>query len=171
MEIDILQLIDEVEPTVVSGFKVPLLGKVVLDQYELLNLIDKIRMAVPDAIVESKRLVRERENIIEQAEQIRASAEKEFVTRLQDHEVIKLAQRRAQEIVREAERRAEELLQQTHSRAQQTLTDGDGLLHERQREADRYSMEVLRRLETQLNGYLSSVRKGLDVLERERNEV
>src|SRR3989337_2364862 len=115
MEIDILQLIDEVEATVVSGFKVPLVGKVVLDQYELLNLIDKIRMSVPDAIVESKRLVQERENILGQAKQIMASAEREYSSRVETNEVVQEAERRAQEIMREAELRAAEMLHQAQA--------------------------------------------------------
>jgi len=170
-EIDILQLIDEVEAAVVSGFKIPLVGKVILDQYELLNLIDKIRMSVPDAIVESKRLVQERENILGQAKQIMASAEREYSSRVETNEVVQEAERRAQEILREAELRAMEMLRQTQAHAGQFAFEGGDLLDSRKREADEYSMDVLRRLESQLNNYLASVRKGIDLLQKDRSEV
>ncbi|TAK33638.1 MAG: hypothetical protein EPO21_12260 [Chloroflexota bacterium] len=170
-EIDILQLIDEVEAAVVSGFKIPLVGKVVLDQYELLNLIDKIRMAVPDAIVESKRLVQERENILGQAKQIMASAEREYSSRVETNEVVQEAERRAQEIVREAERRAAEIIRGAGRPGRHPLAEDDELMEIRKREADEYSMDVLRRLESQLNGYLSSVRKGIDLLQKDTSEV
>ena len=170
-EIDILQLIDEVEAAVVSGFKIPLVGKVILDQYELLNLIDKIRMSVPDAIVESKRLVQERENILGQAKQIMASAEREYSSRVETNEVVQEAERRAQEILREAELRAMEMLRQTQAHAGQFAFEGGDLLDSRKREADEYSMDVLQRLESQLNSYLVSVRKGIDLLGKDRSGV
>ena len=128
-------------------------------------------MSVPDAIVESKRLVQERENILGQAKQIMASAEREYSSRVETNEVVQEAERRAQEIMREAELRAAEMLHQAQAHGGHFAFDGDDLLDSRKREADEYSMDVLQRLESQLNSYLVSVRKGIDLLGKDRSGV
>ena len=155
---DILHLIDRLESLVGSSRKIPLVSRVVMDEQRLLDMIDQMRVSVPEDVKEAKNILQERESILtealNEAKRITAAAEEEAEAKIRDSEIVKGAEDRARQILSEAERQAEALL--TEAKGQALATKG---------EADRYSLEVLRQVDTQLTGFLSSVRKGIKSLE------
>jgi len=108
-----------------------------------------MRVALPQDIKEARRIMGQAEDILNQARQeaqgIRAAAEEEVKARLQESEIVKAAQSQAQEILATAQ-------------AQATA---------QKEQADRYCLEVLQKLEAQLNGFLASLRKGMEALDKE----
>ena len=56
MVTDILFLVERLESLVGSAKKVPLTNNVVLDQAAALELIDQLRVAVPDEVRQAKRI-------------------------------------------------------------------------------------------------------------------
>lgn len=126
--------------------RMPLTGKLLVDEDELASLVEELRRSIPEEIQQARRLQRERERILEEARTEAEALVKEARSRIdrlaKDSVVLTEAERRAREILKEAEVRAEEL----KSRGLQYLD------------------EVLLRVEGQL-------RRVADTLERNRLEL
>ena len=77
--VNLLVLIDQLEALVEKAPEVPLVGKVLIDADELLDLLDIIRAAVPEEIKRAEAVSSEREKMIaegqEQVERMIAKAE------------------------------------------------------------------------------------------------
>ena len=144
--IDILYLLDRLEEVLNSGSRLPFSSRTMIDEQECLDILDQIRVALPDEIKQARRINAERDGIIAEAEA------------------------RAQQIVREAEERAAEkveehaLVRQAQSRAQQVEDDADRRSAEIRREADEYAYDTLSELESELEQLLLTVRKGTRAL-------
>ena len=79
--IDIIFLVERLESLIANGKKLPLTNNVVVDQVAALDLIDQLRVAVPEEVRAAKRINSEGERIIEkaqeEAEQIIARAQEQ----------------------------------------------------------------------------------------------
>src|SRR6185295_2639704 len=69
LPIDIIFLVERLESIVANGKKLPLTNNVVVDQVAALDLIDQLRVAVPEEVRAAKRINSEGERIIEKAQQ------------------------------------------------------------------------------------------------------
>src|SRR3979409_2060053 len=67
--IDIIFLVERLESIVANGKKLPLTSNVGVDQVAALDLIDQLRVAVPEEVRAAKRINSEGERIIEKAQQ------------------------------------------------------------------------------------------------------
>ena len=127
-------------------------NNVMLEQAAMLDLIDQLRIAIPEEVKQARRINQESDRVIakarEEAEQIIGAAQEQAALLLQD-----------QSILREAESRAQDLLDRMQSKADETM-----------RGADQYASDVLIRLESDLVKTLSIVKKSLEVLEERRPE-
>lgn len=155
---EIQGIIDKLETLASEGKKLPIGRKALIDPDKLLELVDQLRVAVPQDVVESQGILKKREELLNQslgeARRIRSSAETEFRSRLDDHEMLKEAKKRADQIVEEAQQKAQRILD---------MVDTDAT--NRRAEADRYAQETLYKLEQQVANTLSTVRNGIEVIE------
>ncbi|MDO8750316.1 MAG: hypothetical protein Q7K03_04130 [Dehalococcoidia bacterium] len=155
---EIQGIIDRLETLASEGKKLPIGKKALIDPDKLLELVDQLRVAVPQDIVESQGILKKREELLNQslgeARRIRSSAETEFRSRLDDHEMLKEAKKRGDQIVEEAQQKAQRILD---------MVDTDA--SNRRAEADRYAQETLYKLEQQVANTLSTVRNGIEVIE------
>src|SRR5579884_4127803 len=144
---DILYLVDRIEAMLRSGQKLPFSSKVVVDEHEAMDVLDQMRVVIPDEIKTARRLNQDRERITQQAEaeaeRILSEAQERAASLVDDHG-----------LVREAERRAEEI-----------LTAADNQAEEIKAGADQYALEVLRALEAHMQKTMEQVRRGIDTLE------
>ena len=67
--IDIIFLVERLESLIANGKKLPLTNNVVVDQNAALDLIDQLRVAVPEEVRAAKRINSEGERIIEKAQE------------------------------------------------------------------------------------------------------
>ena len=145
-KIDVLQLLDRLEALVNRGWHVPLSSKVIIDDPEFFEIVDQLRVAIPEELKQAKRVSQQRSQVISdaqrEAQQLLNEAHAERQRLLDDNELIKAAQEQAQEIIREAEQRADEIRQG----------------------ANGYAHEVLSGLDSELTRTLASIRKGREVL-------
>lgn len=166
---DILYLIDRLEELVARGFHVPLGSGVVVHRQRLLDLIDRMRVAMPTDIREAREVLQKQEEVLAQAQEeagrIIARAQAELEERLKDESVVKAAAERAQQIVREGEERAQALVRDSETQARERLDEAEKGAQQQMEEADLYSLQTMRRLETQLNNFLNTVRKGIETME------
>ncbi len=147
---DILHLIDRLEALLNEGSHPPLTKKVLIEEQRAWEIIDQMRIAIPEEVKKAKRINQERDRIIAQANEEGArivELAKEEADRLTgENEVTKAAQTRANTIVERAQREAEAL----------------------KLDADDYTLQVLGKLDEDLTKAASIVRNGLIRLGGER---
>lgn len=106
--IDILYLVDRLEALLAKGWRVPLTSKTMIDEDEFLDIVDQMRIAIPEEIKQSKKIVQERDRTLaqaqEEAQRITAMAKEDAERMTSEHTVSRAAETRAAEI--EAEARA-----------------------------------------------------------------
>ena len=157
--IDILYLVDKLESLVNSGKRVQLSTRVMVDEQEMLDILDQMRTLLPEETKQAKRTVQDRDWIIQQAQEeadrIVDVAKREAQDMLNKDGMMVEAQSMAKELLKEAEDEARHIREGADSYAMQVLTEMDSLLEN----------EVL----AQVNKQLTSIRRGLSTLSRERS--
>lgn len=166
---DILHLIDRLEELLGEARRLPVGGGVVVSRQKLADLIDRMRVAVPREVYESREVIEQRDEVIRQAHEesaeLLAQTREELNRRLAETEVVKAAQERAREIAAEAERRAADLSRESEAQARARLDEAQAASRSEMQEADGYALQTLRKLEQELEGFLTTVRRGVDALE------
>ena len=139
---------------------VPVSGNVLIDKKKIMELVDQLRLAIPQEVKAAAEVLSQKDHIINQANldarRTKAQAEDDYRERLDQNEITELAQKRAEETLSEAEERANRIIKQTETDAKSRLVD-----------ADAYALRSLRALERQLNNITESVRKGIAMLAEE----
>jgi hypothetical protein len=147
--VDILYLIDRVEEMFMSGGRVPFSSHVVIDEPECLDLIEQIRLALPQEVRLARRVVAERDRLLaeanEQAGRLREHAE-EAARRVGEDRPVRLAEDRARVLMDQAE----------------------GEVQEVHRQADEYSYRVLSSLQSRLRQIEGVVEEALEAFHSER---
>ena len=147
---DIQFLVERLEALVVNARKVPMTSTVMLEQAQVLDLIDQLRVAIPEEVKQARRINQETDRVLakarEEAESIIGAAQEQAALLLQDQSIIREAESRAQDAIDKADRKAEETM----------------------RGADQYAADVLVRLQSDLHKTLSVIEKSLEVLEERR---
>ncbi len=146
---DILHLVDRLEELFNTSRPIWLTHSVIVDEDRMLDLIDQMRVAVPEEIKKAQQVITQRDRILaqakEEANRTIALAREKADKQLEDNEIIQAARVRADEIIDEA-----------HKEAANT-----------QHEADKYIMETLTNLELHLDRLLAQVRNGVKALQKE----
>lgn len=171
---DILHLVDRLEEMVGEARRLPVGGGTVMSRQRLLDLIDRMRVAVPREVYDARELLEKRDEVLREAQEegalLLAQAKEEIEQRLKDSAVVKAAEERARELVSQAQERAQELARSAEEQARGRLDDAQEASLAQMREADVYALQTLRRLEQELDGFLVTVRKGIDTLEQRAAE-
>jgi len=147
---DILQLIDRLEELFNEGKAIPFTRNVAVDEDRMLDIIDQMRIAIPEEVRKAQQLLSQRDRIMAQAQE-------------EANRTIELAREKADGmvnkdgVVQEAQRRAEQILIQARSDAEATRHD-----------ADDYVLETLARLQDEMERTLIQVQNGIRTLEDER---
>ncbi len=131
----------------------PITGNLIVDKTKLLELMDQLRLGVPQEVKAAEEVLSRKEEIMNlalaDARKAKAKAEDEFSRQLTQSE----QQRRAEELLQDAQERASRILQLAEAEAQSRRT-----------EADAYALRTLRSLEKEINSINGSIRKGIDML-------
>lgn len=171
---DILHLIDRLEEIVGEARKLPVGGGIVMSRQRLTDLIDRMRVAVPKEVYDSRDLLERQEEVLrsahEDAEMLLAEAKAQIEERLKDDALVQAAQERSQEIVEEAEKKADALLRDAETQARQRLDEAAELSGAQMKESDAYALQTLTALEDELDRFLTTVRRGIETLEQRAAE-
>jgi hypothetical protein len=143
---DILHLVDRLEELFNESNAVPLTHKVMVDEERMLDLIDQMRLAIPEEIKKSQQIINQRDRIIAQAHE-----EANRTVELSKEQSQKLVEN--DEIVARATQRAEEIKRQAIEETKQI-----------KKEADFYAVDSLEHLEIELGKILAQVRNGIQTL-------
>jgi hypothetical protein len=148
--IDIIFLVERLESLIANGKKLPLTSNVVVDQVGALDLIDQLRVAVPEEIRAAKRINSEGDRIIdkaqEESEQIVGRAQEQAAFLIEERGLLEAAQAESRRIIERSEDEAVEI----------------------RRGADEYAASVLIGLEGDVVRTLQSIKKGIQLLDERR---
>lgn len=144
---DIMGLIDRLEDIIANGRKIPLSGSVVLHEQKIYDIIDELRAALPEELKQARWIVKERQEMIDEADKEANRIIEEGRQRAEalatETEVVKLAERRAAEVIEAAQSREREI----------------------RLGAEDYADEMLANLEVNLGKLLTAVQRGRDRLQ------
>ena len=172
--IDLLHLIDRLEEQIGQARRLPIGTGSVVDRRRLLDIVDQLRAAVPADMREAHTVLEQKGEVLAQADSevaLRlARADEEVERRISESEVTKAAEVRGQQLVAEAQAESARLLEEGHRVASAKAAEGERLAGEQMDEADRYALEMLRKLEQQLDAFKASVRAGIETLEKRPDE-
>ena len=147
---DILQLIDRLEELFNESKSIPLTRNVMVDEDRMLDIIDQMRISIPEEIKKARQLIQQKDRLLAQAQE-----EASRKVALAEEKVAEMISRDA--IVEQAQARAEQILSQ--ARADATATRKD---------ADDYVLDSLNFLERELDKLNTQVRNGIMTIETER---
>ena len=147
---DIQHLIDRLEQVLTESRRIPLSANLLVDEDRLFNIIDQMRVSIPEEVKRANRVEAEKDRILaqaqEEAERIRELAKHEATDLVRRDTVMVSAQGRADTILERARRDAEMMRQ----------------------ESDVYALDVLAKLEEDMLRSLSVIRNGMRKLEGEQ---
>ena len=131
---EIFTLLENLEELVESGTKVPLSTKVLVDREELSEILEEIRMKLPDELKQAKWVKEERQRILQdahkEAEELVKEAETKIISMIDDHEITRQALAQKEEIIESADKVAREITTGTREYADALLERLEEILKE-----------------------------------------
>jgi len=166
---NLLHLVDRLEELVGGAQRMPIGSRVMIDRRRLLDLIDQMRVAIPQEVREAQRMVSEQERLHREAEEearlIVARAEEQATRLIAEHEIARQAERHAEDLARQAEARLEQRVSGANDDIRDRIEESRRLADQQMRAADDYARELLERLERQLQAFVGSVESGIAQLQ------
>jgi hypothetical protein len=170
--VEILELIDSLEDLVVQARRLPVGGNLVVDRKRMLDVIDQMRLAIPADLLEANQIRETRDQILEHAriaaEEAIEQGEHERERRIEETSLLREARERSQMLVMEAEARARQAIAEADATAAAHLSEAAEAASKQLDDADQYALEVLRRLDAQLQAFIDSVRASVASLQQRR---
>lgn len=174
-QVDIQKALDRLEEIILDCPRVPWMKKTMINEDELLDQLDIIRVSLPDAFQKAIEIIRQKDDILAEAERYASAvietAEQEATGILNDLGIRQKAEAEANQLKERVQRECETMRQQAildieqmRRSAQQQLDSLRQLTlsecQEVQYGADEYADKVLNRLEDQLQDILRVVKNG-----------
>jgi cell division septum initiation protein DivIVA len=147
---DILQLIDRLEELFNDAKAVPFTHNVVVDEDRMLELIDQMRIAIPEEVKKAQQVMAQRDRVMAQAQE-------------EANRTLQLARDKSEQmvqkdmIVQEAQRRADQIIAQARGEAEATRVD-----------ADNYVLDTLMQLQDHIAKLSNQVGNGIRVIQEEQ---
>src|SRR5450759_2915521 len=149
---DIMDLIDRIEEALDGSRSLPLTRSRLVDTEKVYEIIDEVRAQFPDELKQARWIVKERQEMLEEAEK-------------EANRILEEAQARAesmaaeQEIVRLAESQAADIMDRARQQEREIRLG-----------AEDYADEMLANLEVNLGKLLTAVQRGRDRLQGKVNQ-
>jgi hypothetical protein len=144
---DILHLVDRLEELFNESRSIPLTNNVIVDEDRMLDLIDQMRVTIPEEVKKAQKLIVERDRTLAQAHE-------------EANRTLQLARDKSDGLV---ERDA--IVDAALARKEQILLDAQADAEATRREADEYVLEALTNLEIEMERVINQVRNGIRALQ------
>jgi regulator of protease activity HflC (stomatin/prohibitin superfamily) len=147
---DILQLIDRLEELFNDAKAVPFTHNVVVDEDKMLELIDQLRITIPEEVKKAQQVVAQRDRVMAQAQE-------------EANRTLQIARDKADQLVQkdmiaqEGQRRAEQILSQARAEAEAVRAD-----------ADNYVLDTLLQLQEQIEKLGNQVTNGIRMVQEDQ---
>jgi cell division septum initiation protein DivIVA len=147
---DILHLVDRLEELFNESRSIPFTHSVVVDEDRMLDLIDQMRMTIPEEIKKAQQLLSQRDRILAQAQE-------------EGNRTIVLAKEKGDQLMEK-----DPIVQAAQSRADQIVQQARVDADLSRKEADDYVLDSLTRLEMEMERSLTQVRNGIRTLQTDK---
>ncbi|MDD2376242.1 MAG: ATPase [Clostridia bacterium] len=131
---EIFTLLENLEELVENSSKVPFSSKVMVDKEELGDILEEIRLKLPDELKQAKRIKDERLNILNDAQkesdELLKDAENKIIQMVDEHVITKQAIMQKEEIVENANKISKEISCGTRDYADAILEKVEDVLRE-----------------------------------------
>ncbi len=144
---DILHLVDRLEELFNESRPIPLTHNVIVDEERMLDIIDQMRISIPEEMKKAQQLFAQKDRILAQAQE-------------EANRTIALAREKADQLVDK-----DAVTQDAQRRSNQIIEQGRAEVEEIMRGADEYSLDALTKLQMLLEQILNQTRNGIRVLE------
>ena len=128
-----LEIIDRIEEILDSSKRIPFSSNVIVNSEGIYDMLDELRNSLPEEFKQSRWIVKERENMIEeakrQAERIIRDTEEKAAVLVSETEIMKRANRKAEEIMSTIEARARTIRLEAEDYADEKLANLEAVLH------------------------------------------
>jgi F0F1-type ATP synthase membrane subunit b/b' len=148
---DILHLIDRLEELFNESRPIPFTHNVIVDEDRMLDLIDQMRVAIPEEVKKAQQLVAQRDRLLAQAQE-------------EANRRLALAQEKSDGLVER-----DSIVQAAHTRAEQIIAQAQSDILVIRQEADDYVLETLQNLEVEMERSLAQIRNGIQLIHQQRN--
>jgi cell division septum initiation protein DivIVA len=149
---DILHLIDRLEELLNESRPLPFTHNVIVDEDRMLDLIDQMRVTIPEEVKKAQQQIAQRDRFIAQAQE-----EANRTLAIAREKSDQLVDRDA--IVQAANVQAEQIIAQAY-------VDAENIRHE----ADKYVFDTLTGLEVEMDRALAQIRNGIHALQTTKEE-
>ncbi|MGI6260059.1 MAG: hypothetical protein ACOYKC_09410 [Anaerolineaceae bacterium] len=149
---DILHLVDRLEELFNNSKPLPLSRNVVVDENAFMDIIDQMRISIPDEVKKAQQIIAQKDRILAQAQE-------------EANRTVQIAREKSERMVEKsdiyqlAQSKADEITRQAYLDAKQS-----------QHDADKYVVETLAGLERELRRVLTQVENGIKTLEPKEEE-
>jgi len=150
---DILHLIDRLEELFNESRAIPFTHNVVVDEEKMLDLIDQMRVAIPDEMKKAQQVITQRDKMLAQAQE-------------EANRTLALAREKGEQLIER-----DSIVQNAQSYAEDRATDIIAEAEQTRVEADHYVVETLTNLELELERYLNQIRNGIRTLQEAQLEL
>jgi cell division septum initiation protein DivIVA len=151
---DILHLVDRLED--LFNDSRPILPwithSVLVDEDRMLDLIDQMRVSIPEEVKKAQQILVQRDRILAQAQE-------------ESNRVLALAREKSEQM---AERDA--VTQAAQARADQIVAQARAESEATRRDADEYVLETLTNMELELDRLITQVRNGIQTVKAEKSK-
>lgn len=149
---DILHLVDRLEELFNQSKPIWFTHSVIVDEDRMLDLIDQMRVSIPEEIKKAQQIIAQRDRILAQTQE-------------ESNRTLSIAREKADvlvdrdPVIQAAQVRGEQIIQQARVEADMA-----------RREADEYVLETLSNVGEELERLLNQVRNGVRTLQAERQQ-
>ena len=146
---DLLHLVDRIEELLATAQKMPIGNRAIIDRRRMLDIIDQMRISIPDDIKKAQQIINQKERILAQAQE-------------EANRTVALAREKSERMIEK-----NELYLSAQNKVAQIEENARRTALQTQIEADRYVIDTLTRLEDELNRVLIQVQNGIQSLKAE----
>lgn len=184
--LDIQRALDRLEEIVLDSPRIPFGRRTLVDEELLLDQLDAVRLNLPAAFREAEAIVRQREQILfeaqQQAKDIVEGAKQQAARAISETELVRHAQLEADTIHRQVEEECQAAREQVLAELEQARQQAAAELETMRRSAiaeceaiqdgaDDYADRVLGNIERQLGDMLRVIRNGRQQLQQESDRA
>ena len=122
---DGLELLDELEEVIAQGASVPFSGRCILERDELMDIVQDLKLKLPDDLKQAKWIKEDRQRILNEAQteadEIIKAANEKGISMINEHEITQQAMEQARQIIDKAKAEAKEIIDSSYNYADRLL--------------------------------------------------
>jgi len=130
---DAFEIVDHIEELLDKSRRIPFSSNIIVNENEIYSLLDELRNVLPEELKQSRWIVKERENMIEEAKRYSEKLIKEAKERAEilvsETEILKRANRKSEELMSAVEARARTIRLEAEDYADEKLANLEAILH------------------------------------------